>query len=164
MNGMLIAILLAVLQVLPTANWQSTQQNPAAVTLPCEQTIALKPGDVEALSLCGELYVKRGNYQRGIDILRHITPFATWSAQDHYTAGFAFYKLRYWEAAQQQLEITVSLLPDNPGAYVYLGDVYQQSGNTEAGIQIFEEYLKLFPRDINHAAVEKMVKRLRNEK
>lgn len=178
MNGMSIAIVLVLLQVFPAANWRSTngagtpfqsqtggiQQNPAAVKLPCEQTIALKPDDIDALSLCGEIYVKRGNYQRGIDILRQITKLAAWSAKDHYYAGFAFYKLHSWEAAQQQLEITISLSPENPAAYVYLGDVYQQTGNKDAGILMFEEYLKRFPHDINHAAVAKMVKQLRNEK
>jgi tetratricopeptide (TPR) repeat protein len=159
MSGMSLAILLALLQVLPTL-----QKTPAAANLPCEQTIASKPHHIDALSLCAELYVKRGNYQRAIDILRQITPLAAWSTRNHYFAGFAFYKLHYWEAAQQQLEISISLSPNDPAAYVYLGDVYQQSGNTEAGLQMFEEYLKRFPHDLNRVAVEKIVKRLRSEK
>jgi tetratricopeptide (TPR) repeat protein len=126
-----------------------------------EKALSLKPDSISALSLCGKAYVQNGNYDRGIEIFRQILPLAAWTGEDHFCAGFAFYKLRRMEAAQQQFEMAVSLIPNNPLTYVYLGDVYVQIGNTEAGINMLQKYLDRFPKDQNRAAVEKILSKLR---
>ena len=126
-----------------------------------EKALSLKPNSIQALSLGGKAYIQNGNYDRGIEMFRRILPLATWTPEDHFYVGLASYKLQRMEAAQQQFEMTISLMPTTPVAYVYLGDVYVQIGNTDAAIKILEKYLGRFPKDQNRALVEKILSKLR---
>jgi len=127
-----------------------------------ERAVALKPTMKASLSMLGRLYVEGGQFQKGIDTMVKIGPLGPLSADDRYNLGVAFYRLDNVVAAQQQLELAVSLAPNkNPAAYVQLHNAYVRNGNPEAALIALETYLKLFPDDRNRKSVEDVAKKLR---
>jgi hypothetical protein len=137
------------------------RKGPAAIQA-MERAALLKPTSAAPLSVLGRLYVEAGQFQNGVNTLLKIGPLGSLSADDRYYLGLAFYRLDNTAAAQQQLELAISLAPNkNPAAYVQLSNALQRNGNSTAALKALEDYLRLFPNDPNHKAVEEGARKLR---
>jgi len=142
---------------------ESARQRRTPQAIPAlERAVSLKPAAPMPLSLLGRLYVEAGRFQDGIATLLKIASLRPLSADDRYFLGLAFYNSNRMDAAQQQLELAISLAPNkNPGAYVHLSNAYLKNGQPEAALAALENYLRLFPKDQNYDAVQEGTKKLR---
>jgi len=138
------------------------QKHQAEAIAALEKATAINPKAPLPLSTLGRLYVEAGRFEQGVATLLKIGSIAELSADDRYFLGVALYKLDKTVPAQQNFEMSIILAPNKyPGAYVQLSNAYSRNGNPEAALGALETYLKLFPNDPNHKAVEDGAQKLR---
>jgi tetratricopeptide (TPR) repeat protein len=138
------------------------QKHPAEAIAALEKATTLNPKAPLPLSTLGRLYVESGRFEQGVATLVKIGSIGELSADDRYFMGVALYKLDKTVPAQQQFEMSIIMAPNKyPGAYVQLSNAYSRNGNPEAALGALETYLKLFPNDPNHKAVEDGAQKLK---
>jgi hypothetical protein len=141
--------------------WRQRQTTDAVQSM--SHAVVLRPTLAAPLSALGHFYVDGGEFQKAVDTLLKIGAVGSFTASDRYDLGVAFLKLDNAEAAQQNLELAISLAPgQNPATYVQLANAYSRNGNTAAALTSLEDYLRLFPKERNHKLVEDAAKKLRD--
>jgi Tfp pilus assembly protein PilF len=142
---------------------QSRQHQTPAAIQSMTKAVALKPTVAAPLSALGRFYVEGGEFPKAVETFSKIPAVGSFSAEDRYNLGVAFMRLDNTEAAQQSLELAISLAPGkNPAPYVELANAYSRNGNPTAAFSSLEDYLRLFPNDRNHKVIEDAAKKLRD--
>ena len=142
---------------------QSRQHQTPAAIQSMTKAGALKPTVAEPLSALGRFYVEDGEFQKAVETFSKISSVGSVSAEDRYNLGVALMRLDNTEAAQQNLELAISLAPGkSPAAYVELANAYSRNGNPAAALSSLQDYLRLFPNDRNHKVIEDAAKKLRD--
>jgi tetratricopeptide (TPR) repeat protein len=141
---------------------QLRQKKGADAIQTLERASSLKPDAVRPRTELGRLYWEAQKYQQVIDALSKLDELGKMTAADHYHLGSAQYKLDHFIQAQQHLESAIELGNEtDPSPFLQLHNVYMRTNQPLRGLQVLEEFLKLFPNDPNHAAMTERVKLLR---
>jgi tetratricopeptide (TPR) repeat protein len=82
----------------------------------------------------------------------------------HYYLGMTLVRLRKYEEAQKELELTLSNGgEDFPQAHKYLGGLYQSSHRNKEAADELEKYLKLDPKAADAERIKGIIKELRSK-
>ena len=126
-----------------------------------EHAVTMNTTDPRPLRVLAELYIQQKQYQKTVDVLAKVGNLSSLNADDRYHLGVAFEGLGNAAAAQQQLQLAISLAPDRiPPAYLHLHNVDIQLNKVPEGIAVLEDFLRLFPNDPNRKVVEDRIKKL----
>jgi Flp pilus assembly protein TadD len=141
---------------------QRRQHHDADAIQTLEQATAKNPTDSRPLRALGALYVDQKQFQKASEVLIKAGPLTTLDATDRFNLGIAFENLNNPGAAQQQLQMAITLMPGrNPQAYLHLHNAYVQLNRLEDAAKTLEDFVRLFPNDPNRKTAEDRIKKLR---
>jgi tetratricopeptide (TPR) repeat protein len=82
----------------------------------------------------------------------------------HYYLGMSLIKLKQYDEAQKELELSISKGGENLAqAHRYLGGLYQRAQKNKESADEFEKYLKLEPKAPDADRIRGMIKELRKQ-
>lgn len=117
-----------------------------------EGFLALHPNDPYTCSKLGAIYIKQGNPQAGIKLLKRGLKSNTASPhvlfELHYHLANAYSTPQAWESAIKHYQKAIAqpiLEPLKLGAYNNLGGLYQTTGDLRTARQYFEQTVKIDP-------------------
>jgi len=141
---------------------QRRQHHTADAIQTLEQAVAKNPTDDRPLRALGGLYIEQKQFQKASNVLIKAGPLTTLDATDRFNLGIAFENLNDPGAAQQQLQMAITLMPGrNPQAYLHLHNAYVQLNRLEDAAKTLEDFVRLFPNDPNRKTAEDRIKKLR---
>lgn len=104
-----------------------------------EQAIEKFPTYFNALSLLGEKYVSRGEYDKAYPYLLKAIDVNSRSSINFYRLGFTFYQLKQYKAAVEASKAAVTLVPESIDALLLYGTVLRINENFEDGEKILSK-------------------------
>jgi Tfp pilus assembly protein PilF len=136
-------------------------KNPDAIR-EFELASSLKPSEPRAFRLLGELYWETQKYEDVVLSFTKLAQLGKMLPRDHYYIGSALYRLNRLDPAEEQLLQAINEGNDaDPEPFLQLHNVFMKKRQPDRGLAVLEDYLKTFPNDPNHAAMEERDKALR---
>lgn len=112
-----------VAQTLGTIYYQVRQDLDAAVKV-FQLASQLDPGDLDCLSMLGDVYTEQGNFEAAIQTYRYILEMEPDNAECHNYLGYLLWQMDKNDEAIVAYHRALALNPDNPIAYNNLGVIY----------------------------------------
>src|SRR4030067_794264 len=89
-----------------------------------KKLIAVAPRPNPALFLLAEMYFNAGDYENSVVTFNQLIEKEPGSIKVYLNRGIALANLKRLDEAEESIWKGISLAPDNPTGYVYLGDIY----------------------------------------
>jgi len=127
-----------------------------------ERAAALKPAEHRPQRELGQLYWKTNQFEKVVDSVSKLIQYSAATSREHYNLGSALYGLNKLAEAEEQLLASINKGTDtDPAPFLQLHNVLMKMAEPQRGLAVLEDYLKLFPSDANHAAMEERARLLR---
>ncbi len=134
-----------VAQTLGTIYYQVKQDMDTAARifrLACQ----LNPGDLECLSMLGDIYTEQGNFEQAIETYNYILSVEPDNAECHNYLGYLLWQLDKNDEAVEAYNRAIALNLDNPIAYNNLGVIYlDEKCQLKKALEMFEQAVALKP-------------------
>jgi tetratricopeptide (TPR) repeat protein len=138
------------------------QQKDADAIRELERAAAIKPSEPRTWRVLGEVYWKAEKYDKVVTSLSKLADTKSMRPRDHYYLGTAYYRVNQLDPAEEELLLAINTGNDtDPEPFLQLHNVFMKKKQPDRGLAVLEDYLKTFPNDANHAAMEERVKALK---
>lgn len=133
----------------------------AVKSLEYSKKIGYKKGEAQALRNIGLSYLRSGNYETAINLVKKAVVIAKINgiqvslADCYNTLGTSYFRLlkydsaTYYYLASAELFKELNQSADVAGAYLNIGSIYKNQGNTIEALRNFQESLLVF-EELNH--------------
>ncbi len=140
---------------------QLRQNNKDDAAQSIERAAAIKTSEPRPMSLLGQVYNETQKFDKAVEVLSKLASIGKMSARDEYQLGLAFYRLDKLNESREHLAAAINQGNDaDPAPFLQLHNVFMKMRSPLA-LDVLEDFLKLFPNDSNHAAMEDRAKQLR---
>src|SRR3989304_8786687 len=93
-----------------------------------KKLITVAPRPNPAIFLLAEMYFNAGDYENSVKTFNQLIENEPGSIKVYLNRGIALANLKRLDEAEESISKGISLDPDNPTGYVYLGDIYLEQG------------------------------------
>jgi tetratricopeptide (TPR) repeat protein len=126
-----------VAQTLGTIYYQVKQDLDAAASV-FQMASQLDPGDLDCLSMLGDVYTEQGNFEAAIKTYRYILDVEPDNAECHNYLGYLLWQMDKNDEAIDAYNRALALNPENPIAYNNLGVIYlDEKCQLQTALQMF---------------------------
>lgn len=134
-----------VAQTLGTIYYQVKQDLDAAASV-FQMASQLDPGDMDCLSMLGDVYTEQGNFEAAIRTYRYILGEEPDNAECHNYLGYLLWQMDKNDEAIDAYNQALALNPDNPIAYNNLGVIYlDEKCQLQTAFQMFSKAFEQKP-------------------
>jgi tetratricopeptide (TPR) repeat protein len=120
---------------------------------------------VKALSGLGEIYIKKGDFDKALGFFKQAVEISPEDEATAYNVGNILFSHRQVDEAIGYFELSASIRPDWPKPYLKLGYAYVNKGEYKKAIDNFNKFVELDPQNPEVpqvkniiAAIEKLIK------
>jgi tetratricopeptide (TPR) repeat protein len=110
-----------------------------------EALLTRAPDEPEALSAAARYFYSQDDYERTVALLNKAIAIDGKEVNARYGRGLAYFDLKQYQAAREDLEFVVSARPKFVGAQCRLSDTLMHLGDYQATIGVAERMLKVDP-------------------
>ncbi len=134
-----------VAQTLGTIYYQVKQDFEAAAGV-FQLASQLDPGDLDCLSMLGDVYTEQGNFEAAIKTYRYILSKEPDSAECYNYLGYLLWQMDKNDEAITAYNQSLALNPENPIAYNNLGVIYlDEKCQLQTALEMFEKAFEQKP-------------------
>lgn len=134
-----------VAQTLGTIYYQVKQDLEAAARM-FQMAAQLDPGDMDCLSMLGDVYTEQGNFEAAIKTYRYILGVEPDNAECHNYLGYLLWQMDKNDEAIDSYNQALALNPENPIAYNNLGVIYlDEKCQLQTALQMFSKAFEQKP-------------------
>jgi len=113
----------------------------------CREIRAQKPDEAQALHLLGIIEARRGDFQRGMEMLRRAIEADPEIAKYHANLGAVLLQVGRFDEAMNSFRKALSLAPDAIDAAVGLGNALRAAGRTDEATAAYQQALAMANTD-----------------
>lgn len=113
-----------------------------------EQVVRERPDSMEAIDTLAALYEYQGSFDAAIDLYRPILADVGKRGYLLERIGTLQVRAGHYEEAIVSLEEARQLQPDNGRTFIFLAQAYENIGDSEAALRIYDEMIELEPDDL----------------